>query len=168
MMRWVKIAPYIYAQNIDLNYLERNGTNMLKKIGLITAALTCTFQVHAFEKKQMVLANDFWGTWSIYNAQNKCTETYQFKKPGQFQYTSKLKSMSGNFAVMRNNDTKALDILTMKVTADNKKASCAQASKDFSNQTLSFGLKWVSKNTAQICSDSEGKQCSSLYLIKQK
>lgn len=143
-------------------------TNMLKKIGLITAALACTFQVHAFEKKQMVLANDFWGTWSIYNAQNKCTETYQFKKPGQFQYTSKLKSMSGNFAVMRNNDTKALDILTMKVTADNKKASCAQASKDFSNQTLSFGLKWVSKNTAQICSDSEGKQCSSLYLIKQK
>ena len=142
--------------------------NILKKIALITVALGCTFQVQAFEKKQMVLANVFWGTWSIYNAQNKCTETYQFKKPGQFQYTSKLKSMSGNFSVMRNTDLKALDILTMKVNTDNKKASCAQASKDFTGQTLSLGLKWVFQNTAQICSDTEGKQCSSLYLIKQK
>ncbi|MFW2079285.1 hypothetical protein ACG94X_16565 [Acinetobacter sp. ULE_I010] len=142
--------------------------NILKKIALITVALGCTFQVQAFEKKQMVLANVFWGTWSIYNAQNKCTETYQFKKPGQFQYTSKLKSMSGNFSVMRNTDLKTLDILTMKVNTDNKKASCAQASKDFTGQTLSLGLKWVSQNTAQICSDTEGKQCSSLYLIKQK
>lgn len=142
--------------------------DILKKIALITVALGCTFQVQAFEKKQMVLANVFWGTWSIYNAQNKCTETYQFKKPGQFQYTSKLKSMSGNFSVMRNTDLKTLDILTMKVNTDNKKASCAQASKDFTGQTLSLGLKWVSQNTAQICSDTEGKQCSSLYLIKQK
>lgn len=142
--------------------------NMLKKIGLLSMTLGCALQVQAFEKKQMVLGNDFWGTWSIYNAQNKCTETYQFKKPGQFQYTSKLKSMSGNFAVMRTPDPKVLDILTMKVNADNKKASCAQASKDFTGQTLSLGLKWISQNTAQICSDTEAKQCSSLYLIKQK
>ncbi len=142
--------------------------NMLKKIGLVSLSLGCALQVHAFEKKQVILENDFWGTWSIYNAQNKCTETYQFKKPGQFQYSSKLKSMSGNFAVMRNQDAKALDILKMKVNTDNKKPSCAQASNDFTGQTLSLGLKWVSKSTAQICSDTEGKQCTSLYLIKQK
>ena len=141
---------------------------MLKKIALLALTLGLSIHVQAFEKKNMVLESDFWGTWSIYNAQNKCTETYQFKKPGQFQYNSKLKNMSGNFAVMRNKDSNALDILTMKISTDNKKASCADASRDFSHQTLSLALKWVSKTTAQICADTAGTQCTALYLIKQK
>lgn len=141
---------------------------MLKKVALLAVALGCTLQVQAFDKTQTVLDKDFWGTWSVYNSKNKCTETYQFTKPGQFKYNSKAKAMSGNFAVMRNKDAQSLDILTMKITSDNKKASCADAAQDFNNKTLSMGLKWVSKSTAQICSDAEGKQCSPLYLIKQK
>lgn len=140
---------------------------MLKKIALVVVALSCAVQAQAFDKKQMVLDKDFWGTWSVYNSKNKCTETYQFTKPGQFKYSSKAKAMSGNFAVMRNQDPKSLDILTMKIASDNKKASCADAANDFTNKTLSMGLKWVSKTTAQVCSDAEGKKCSSLYIIKQ-
>ena len=141
---------------------------MLKKIALLSVAFGCAVHAQAYDKNQTVLDQDFWGTWSVYNAKNKCTETYQFTKPSQFKYSSKAKAMSGQFAVMRNKDPKSLDILTMKITADNKKASCADAARDLNNQTLSLGLKWVSKSTAQICSDVEGKNCAPLYLIKQK
>ena len=140
---------------------------MLKKIALVVVALGCAVQAQAYDKKQTVLDKDFWGTWSVYNSKNKCTETYQFTKPAQFKYSSKTKAMTGKFAVVRNQDPKSLDILTMKVVSDNKKASCADPAGDFTNKTLSMGLKWVSKSTAQICSDAEGKNCSTLYLIKQ-
>ncbi|MFV5515043.1 hypothetical protein [Acinetobacter gerneri] len=141
---------------------------MLKKLAFVTLSLGMAMQAQAFEKSQVNLDKDFWGTWTIFNAQKKCSETYQFKKPGQFQYNSLQKRMSGSFAVMRNNnDPKALDILTLKVTADNKQASCGSVAHDFNNSQLNFTLKWVSAKTAQICQDTAGKQCTSLYLIKQ-
>lgn len=141
---------------------------MLKKIALLSVVLASTLQAHAYDKNQTVLDQNFWGTWSVFNAANNCSESYQFIKPGQFKYSSKAKVMSGSFAVMRSQDTNMLDILTMKITADNKKASCADAAMDLNNQTLSLGLKWESQSKAQICADVEAKQCSPLYLIKQK
>ncbi|WP_445116944.1 hypothetical protein [Acinetobacter sp. WZC-1] len=142
---------------------------MFKQIAMVVAGLGLALQVQAFEKTQMNLDKDFWGTWSIYNAKNKCTEVYQFQKPGQFQYSSKQKNMTGRFAVTRNSkDARALDVLSLKVLQDNKKASCAEAAKDYNNASLNMALKWVSANTAQICTDTEAKSCTSLYLIKQK
>lgn len=142
---------------------------MLKKLVFLSLGFCLSVQAQAFDKNQMVLDKDFWGTWSIYNAKNKCTETYQFKSPKSFEYTSKQKKMSGNFAISRHKtDLNALDILNIRVAKDNKKASCADQTRDYTNQNLSLGLKWVSKTTAQICADVEGKQCSQLYLIKQK
>lgn len=141
---------------------------MLKKLVFITLSLGMAVQAQAIEKSQVNLDKDFWGTWTIYNAQKKCSETYQFSKPGQFQYTSLKKRMTGNFAVMRNTkDTKALDILTMKVATDNKQESCGGTAVDLTNKQLNLTLKWVSAKTAQICSDTEGKKCTGLYLIKQ-
>ena len=148
--------------------MDGRTLKMLKKIALLSVVFASTLQAHAYDKNQTVLDQDFWGTWSVFNAANNCSESYQFIKPGQFKYSSQAKIMSGSFAVMRNQDSNALDILTMKITADNKKASCADAAIDLNNQTLSLGLKWVSKSTAQICADVEAKQCSPLYLIKQK
>ncbi len=156
---------YIYEQNTQLNFRE---TVMLKKMIFAMGLIVLTFQAQAFDKSQVNLDKDFWGKWTIFNAQKNCSETYQFKKPGQFQYTSLQKRMNGNFAVLRNqNDPKALDILTVKVLSDNQKASCADTAKDYNGANLSLGLKWISAKTAQICSDTTGKQCTALYLIKQ-
>lgn len=142
---------------------------MMKKIAIVALGLGLAVQAQAYDKSQVNLANEFWGTWAIFNAKQKCSETYQFSKPGQFQYTSLQKRMTGKFAVMRNtNDANALDILKLKVLTDNKKASCGAAANDMSNKDLNLTLKWVSKSTAQICTDVEGKQCTGLYLIKQK
>lgn len=142
--------------------------SMFKKLTFVFLSLGIMSHAQAFDKTQVNLDQSFWGTWVIYNSQQKCSETYQFKKPGQFQYSSLQKKMSGNFSVMR--DTKNvnnLDILNMKVATDNKKASCGSVETDLANKNLSFSLKWVSPKTAQICMDTIGKQCSSLYLIKQ-
>ena len=140
----------------------------MKKIVFAALGLGLAMQVQAFDKSQVNLANDFWGTWSIYNAKTQCTETYQFTKPQQFTYTTKQKRMTGDFSVLRSNDAKALDILAMKVKVDNKKAGCGGQSIDYTNADIRLSLRWMSAKTAELCTDREGKQCTGLYLIKQK
>lgn len=124
--------------------------------------------VHAADKQKINLENDFWGTWSVYNAKAQCTETYEFKKPGQFTYTAKQKKLTGEFAVITNADPKMLDVLIMDVKTDNKKSGCSKDIQDYSNAKVNLSLKWVSANTAELCVDREAKQCTGLYMIKQK
>lgn len=141
---------------------------MLKKLALVMIGLGCAIQAQAFDKSQVNLENDFWGTWSVYNAKTQCTEAYQFAKPGNFTYTTKQKKMTGNFAILRNKEANVLDILAMKVKTDNKKAGCSGQVVDYTNADMRLSLKWVSAKTAELCTDREGKQCTGLYLIKQK
>lgn len=140
----------------------------MKKIVFAALGLGLAMQVQAFDKSQVNLANDFWGTWSIFNAKTQCTETYQFTKPQQFTYTTKQKRMTGDFSVLRSKDAKALDILAMKVKVDNKKAGCGGQPVDYTNADIRLSLRWMSAKTAELCTDREGKQCTGLYLIKQK
>ncbi|WP_089604182.1 hypothetical protein [Acinetobacter piscicola] len=140
----------------------------MKKIVFAALGLGLAMQAQAFDKSQVNLANDFWGMWSIYNAKTQCTETYQFTKPQQFTYTTKQKKMTGEFAVLRSNDAKTLDILAMKVKTDNKKAGCGGQPVDYTNADIRLSLRWMSAKTAELCTDREGKQCTGLYLIKQK
>ena len=140
---------------------------MLKKLMMAACTLGVAFSAQAFDKNQVALDKEFWGTWSVYNAKTQCSEKYQFNKPGQFNYTAKQKKMSGEFAIMRSKDAKELDILAMKVKSDNKVAGCGGQATDYTNADIRLGLKWVSKTTAEICSDVAGKQCTGLYLIKQ-
>ncbi|MEB3767414.1 hypothetical protein [Acinetobacter sp. MD2] len=141
---------------------------MLKKLAFAFLCSGLAFQANAVDKAQVDLGQTIWGTWTVYNAQNKCSETYTFKQPNQFAYLSLQKKMSGNFGVVRDSkNVNNLDILTMKVAVDNKKAACAGTAKDMTNQNVAFSLKWISPKTAQICMDATGQKCSSLYLIKQ-
>ena len=141
---------------------------MMKKIVFAMISFGFALQAQAFDKNQVNLANDFWGTWSIYNAKAKCTETYQFKKPGQFTYSVKQKNMTGDFAVLRSKEAKELDILALKVKTDNKQAGCAEQAIDYTNADIRLSMKWLSAKNAELCVDNEGKQCTGLYLIKQK
>ena len=140
----------------------------MKKIAIAIIGFGLTLQAHAFDKNQVNLTNDFWGNWSIYNAKTQCTENYQFSKPGQFVYTAKQKRMTGDFAVLRSKTAQELDILAIKVKADNKQPGCDNKSVDYTNADVHLGLKWSSAKTAELCTDTAGKQCSGLYLIKQK
>lgn len=90
----------------------------MKKIAIAVLGLGLVFQAQAFDKKQVNLTNDFWGTWSIYNAKMQCTETYQFTKPGQFNYSAKQKKMTGDFAILRSQAAQDLDVLAMKVKTE--------------------------------------------------
>lgn len=141
---------------------------MLKKIAVVVMSLGCALQAQAFDKNQINLKNDFWGTWSVYNAKSQCTETYQFTKPNQVTYSTKQKKMTGDFAVIRNTDANILDLLTLEIKNDNKKAGCAGQSVDYTKAKISLTLKWISARTAELCTDREGKKCTGLYLIKQK
>ena len=141
---------------------------MLKKIAVLAISLGCTFQVQAFEKNQLDLKRDFWGTWSVYNAQNKCTETYQFTKPAQVTYTAKQKKMTGDFAIITNSNPQLLHLLVMDIKTDNKKLGCDTQVKDYTNGKVNLSLKWISAKTAELCLDRNGKQCTGLYMIKQK
>ncbi|MFW1799420.1 hypothetical protein ACG9YX_05180 [Acinetobacter nematophilus] len=141
---------------------------MMKKIVLTLVGLGFALHVQAFDKTQVNLANEFWGTWSVYNAKTQCTESYQFTKPAQFIYTTKHKQMAGDFAVLRNENAQTLDVLAMKVKTDNKKAGCSGVAVDYTNADVRLSLKWISAKTAELCTDREGKQCTGLYLVKQK
>ncbi|RZG83269.1 hypothetical protein EXE10_11240 [Acinetobacter sp. WCHAc060033] len=140
----------------------------MKKIAIAVLGLGLVFQAQAFDKKQVNLTNDFWGTWSIYNAKMQCTETYQFTKPGQFNYSAKQKKMTGDFAILRSQAAQDLDVLAMKVKTDNKQPSCGNQAVDYTNADIRLSLKWLSAKTAELCIDAAGKQCTGLYLIKQK
>lgn len=142
--------------------------NMLKKIAVAVLALGSVVQAQAFEKSQVNLANDFWGTWSVYNAKTQCTETYQFSKPGQFNYATRQKKMTGEFAILRSKEPQSLDVLAMKVKTDNKSAGCSNEVVDYTNADVRLSLKWTSAKTAELCIDQLGTQCTGLYLIKQK
>ncbi len=140
----------------------------MKKLAVAIAGLGLAFQVQAIDKNQVNLANDFWGTWSVYNAKTQCTETYQFTKPGQFSYSTKQKKMTGDFAILRSKEAQELDVLAMKVKTDNKQAGCGGQPVDYTNADIRLSLKWASAKTAELCTDNAGKQCTGLYLIKQK
>ena len=140
---------------------------MLKRIAMVVCSFGVTLSAQAFDKTQVNLSNDFWGTWAVYNAKTKCTEAYQFAKPGQFTYTTKQKRMTGDFAILRNQDPKMLDVLSMKVKTDNKKAGCSGQVVDYTNADIALSLKWISAKSAELCTDNEGKQCTGLYLMKQ-
>lgn len=73
--------------------------------------LGLALQAQAFDKNQVNLVNDFFGTWTVYNAKTQCTETYQFVKPEQFSYTTKQKKMTGDFAVLRNKGVKNPEVI---------------------------------------------------------
>lgn len=133
--------------------------------------LGLTFQVQAFDKSEVNLDEIFWGTWTIYNAEDKCLETYQFTKPSTFQYLSLQKRMQGDFAVLRNTQEVAdLYILKLRVVTDNQKASCADRAQvsDYRNADLSLALKWITKGAAQLCADIKGNHCSNLYMVKKE
>lgn len=140
----------------------------MKRIGLALCVLGLGFNAQAFDKTKLNLDKDFWGVWSVYNAKTQCTETYQFAKPGKFTYTAKQKKLTGDFAIMTNTDPKVLDLLVMNVKNDNKKAGCSKEIQDYTNGKVNLSLKWVSAKTAELCVDREAKQCTGLYLIKQK
>lgn len=139
----------------------------MKRIGLVLCLLGLGLNAQAFDKSKLNLEKDFWGTWSVYNGKVQCTETYQFKKPGEFTYIAKQKKLTGEFAVLRNNDSNQLDVLLMDVKTDNKKIGCSQDIQDYTNAKVNLSLKWISAKTAELCVDREAKQCTGLYLIKQ-
>lgn len=140
---------------------------MLKKIAFIALGLGLTIQAQAFDRNQ-INYNDFWGTWSIFNAKTGCSEVFTFTKPATFTYTSKQKKTSGTFSIVSNNDLKSNDMLILKVKTDNKGLACNGQNLDFANKKINYVLKWIGPKTAEICSDREGKKCTGAYLIKQK
>ena len=101
---------------------QLNGGPAKKREELEAAIKNAQEKLEAFDKSQVNLSKDFFGTWTVYSAKTQCTETYQFTQPGQFVYTTKQKRMTGEFAVVRNQDAKILDWLAMDVKTDNKKA----------------------------------------------
>lgn len=139
---------------------------MFKKMILVAVVLVYTTQVMALDKSKISLDQVFWGNWSVYNAQSKCTETYTFTKPGKFTYTTKQKSMSGEFAVLRSKTATDLDVLAMKVVNDNKKAGCGGQVNDYTNADIRLSLKWISPRSAELCTDIEGKKCTGLFFNK--
>ena len=142
--------------------------NMLKQLSCFALASACALSTQAFDKTQVDLKKDFLGTWTVYNTKTKCTESYQFTQPAQVIYSAKQKKMSGEFAIVRNQDPKILDIFAMNVSKDNKKAGCNGQPTDFTKAQIRLSLKWISAKTAELCTDLEGKQCLGLYFIKQK
>lgn len=106
------------ALKSNLNVLS---IKMMKKILLTLVVFVFAIQTQAYDKTQVNLANDFWGTWTVYNAKAQCTESYQFTQPDQFTYSTKQKRLTGDFAILRNENAQALDVLAMKVKLDNKK-----------------------------------------------
>lgn len=124
---------------------------------------------HAFalNKTEINLDQQFWGTWSVYNAKNQCTETYQFSKPGKVSYSTQQKKMTGEFAVLRNQEPQRLDVLAMKINTDNQKPGCGGENTNYTNADIRLSLKWISAKSAELCTDVDGKQCTGLYLIKQ-
>lgn len=88
-------------------------------------ASVSTFSAQAFDKTQMDLQKNFWGTWSVYNAQTKCTETYQFTQPAQVVYSAKQKKMTGEFSVIRTQVPNQIDVFAMSVGEDNKRQAAA-------------------------------------------
>ncbi|WP_320077593.1 hypothetical protein [Acinetobacter lanii] len=139
----------------------------MKKIVMASLGLFLTINAQAFEKSQVNLDKDFWGKWSVFNAKSQCTENYEFKQPGQVTYSSKQKKMSGEFAVLRSKEPQLLDVLAMKIKTDNQQAGCGNEKVNYTDADIRLGLKWVSKKSAELCTDAEAKQCTGLYLIKQ-
>jgi hypothetical protein len=141
---------------------------MLKKIVPIVFGVLLSLHVQAFDKAQVNLSKDFWGTWTIINPKTQCTEVYKFTQPDQFTYNAKQKNMTGKFGMLRNSDVKVLDLLVLEVKADNKQAGCAAQATNYTNTTIQLALKWLSPQTAELCNDRDGKKCLGLYITKQK
>jgi hypothetical protein len=141
---------------------------MLRQIVFIACGAFLSLQAQAFDKTQVNLSKDFWGNWTIYNAKTQCTEVYKFSRPGQFTYNAKQKNMTGEFGVIRNSDAKVLDLLVLKVATDNKQPGCAAQATNYSNATIQLGLRWLSPQSAELCSDRDSKQCLGIYMTKQK
>lgn len=141
---------------------------MLKKLSCFALLSSMAWSAQAFDKTQMNLQKDFWGTWSVYNAKTQCTESYVFSQPAQVVYSAKQKKMTGEFSVIRTEDPKQLDVFAMMINTDNKKAGCSGQVTDYSKSQIRLSLKWISAKTAELCTDLDGKQCLGLYLIKQK
>lgn len=139
---------------------------MIKQLGLGILALGLAVNTYALNKNLVDLDSNFWGSWSVYNSKNKCTETYQFLKPGKLNYIGKQKKMTGEFAVLRSKEDNLLDVLAIKIETDNQKPGCGVEKVNYTNSDIRLSLKWISPKTAELCTDAEGKQCSGLYLIK--
>jgi hypothetical protein len=140
---------------------------MFKQVALAGLILGLTSNAIALDKTKVSLDQVFWGTWSVYNSKSKCTEVYSFAKPGKFTYTTRQKTMSGEFAVLRSKSVNELDVLAMKVVNDNKLAGCSGQVNDYTNADIRLSLKWLSPKSAELCTDLEGKACTGLFLNKQ-
>lgn len=140
---------------------------MIKKMLFLLGTLLCITQVQAIEKNKIDLNQTFWGTWGIFNPAKACTETYQFSQPGNFIYKAKQKQLSGEFAIIRHNDAKVLDVLMMDIKEDNGLAGCSAEANNYQGKQSKLSLKWISSTSAEICIDSIGKQCTGLYLNKR-
>lgn len=140
---------------------------MLKQLFMALLCLGMVFNVQAFEKTKVNLDQDFWGTWSVYDARTKCKEVYTFTKPSHFIYQVKNKKLTGNFAIVRSSDAAKLDMLIMKVQTDNQLAGCLGNVVDYTNVDIRLTLKWVTNKAAEFCTDIDGKQCINLFFIKE-
>ena len=140
---------------------------MLKRLSILSLLLGLTLNVQAFDKKTVDLDKEFWGTWTLYNPKTKCTETFDFNKPGNFTYQINKKQLTGEFAVVRSTTTAGLDVLLMDIATDNQKEGCASDNKDYTNAKIQLALKWQSTKAAEICTDTEAKNCTGLFLTKK-
>ena len=82
---------------------------MLRKIMISFVVIFSISQTNATEKNKIDLDRTFWGTWELINTKFACTEQYEFKKPGNVVYQANKKKLTGEFAVIRHNDSKTLD-----------------------------------------------------------
>lgn len=140
---------------------------MFKKV--IATLLVSSFAIHAqaFDRKNINYNKDFWGTWSIYHGKTQCAENFTFSKPAQFKYTANQKKMSGNFSILSSDDALKHDLLVLNIKQDNALKGCVEGMKNMSGYKLNLTLKWISKNSALICTDREAKKCTNLYFIKK-
>ena len=61
---------------------------MLKKLAFVTLSLGMAMQAQAFEKSQVNLDKDFWGTWTIFNAQKNVQKLTNLKSQVNFNTTA--------------------------------------------------------------------------------
>lgn len=140
---------------------------MIKRILLPLAILMFITQVFAQDRHQLNLDQTFWGGWEIKNPLTSCKENYQFKKPSQFVYQVNKKNLSGEFAIVRNSSPEILDILILDIQKDNGLVGCNGDTNNYQGQRSNFSLKWINNNSAEICTDENGQQCTGLFLNKK-
>ena len=139
----------------------------MKRIGLALCLLCLGVNAQAFDRKNINYDKDFWGTWSIYHGKTQCAENFTFSKPTQFKYAASQKKMSGSFSILSSNDALKHDLLVLNIKQDNGLKGCVESMNKMSGYKLNLTLKWISKNSALICTDREAKKCTNLYFIKK-